>query len=314
MSRRKDWSVAEIAMLKKLYIKHSNQELAEKINKKYKKEYTANAIKKAYQRYEVEPKKDLLFNPPKILCLDIETTPLEVLIWQLGNNYVTVDQVIEEKDWSILSYSAKWYGESNIIYEDTSMKANKRNDKHLCKSLKKLLDEADIVIGHNSKRFDIPKINARLFEHGIERPTSFRQIDTCSISFKHFKFTSNKLAYLTAKFTQHEKLKHSKFPGLSLWKECLKSNKLAFSEMEKYNKMDVIVLEEIYDLLIKWDNGINFTLYGKDNACSCGNKEFKQSGLHYTNSNVYQKHKCTKCGKEYRDTSSIKTAGLRPLS
>lgn len=309
--RKREWTDSEVGRLLELYEDHTYKEIKDILNEEFNTNHTANAVRKAYERYSVMPKKTSKFNPPKILLIDIETAPLVVYSWGVNKQFIGVDDIIE--DWSILSYSAKWVGKKKVYYKDTRDKKNVRDDREICEELKILLDEADIIISQNGIRFDVPRIFSKLLEHKLGKPTSFRHIDTCQISQRNFGHTSNKLAYLTAKFTQHEKLKHSLFPGKSLWHECLKGNKKAFNEMKRYNKMDVIVLEELYEVLIPWDNALNFTIYGDHERCSCGNTEFKKSGFHYTNASVFQKYQCTKCGKEYRDTKNLKTGKFRSV-
>jgi hypothetical protein len=170
------------------------------------------------------------------------------------------------------------------------------------------LDEADIVIGQNSKKFDIKKLNARFIINGMTPPSSFRQIDTLEIAKKKFEFTSNKLAYMSEKLcTKYKKLTHSKFPGIELWKECLKGNRAAWKTMEQYNKNDVLATEELYTKLIPWDSTINFSLYSDEDEqiCSCGNKEFVKRGFHYTGTGKFQRYKCTKCGAETKSKENL---------
>lgn len=96
-----------------------------------------------------------------------------------------------------------------------------------------MLDEADIVITQNGRKFDQKKLNARFILNGFKPPSSYKHIDTLVIARKHFGFTSNKLKYMTDKLcTKYKKLDHSKFPGMELWRECLKGNSEAWTEME----------------------------------------------------------------------------------
>ena len=101
-------------------------------------------------------------------------------------------------DWTIFSYAAKFLGEKKIYYGDTSGRGKKkvRDDKALVGEIRDLLDEADIVIAQNGKRFDIRKINARLIQHGYAPPQPFRVIDTMLVAKKYFAFTSQKLSGL----------------------------------------------------------------------------------------------------------------------
>ena len=71
---------------------------------------------------------------PRILVLDIETSYLEARVWGLWNNNVALNQII--KDWSILSFAAKWLDEDEIFYMDTRDKEDKRDDKDICEETK----------------------------------------------------------------------------------------------------------------------------------------------------------------------------------
>lgn len=244
---------------------------------------------------------------PKILVYDIETSPIEAYVWSIWNVNVGLNQII--KDWSILSWSAKWVGapEDEIFYMDTRNKKDPRDDKEVVQGLRDMLDEADIVLTQNGKKFDQKKLNTRCLVHGIKPPSSYRHIDTRQIAKKTFSFTSNKLAYMTDLLCdKNKKYSHGKFPGQDLWTECLKGNKEAWEEMEKYNKIDILSLEELYLKMAPWDNSINFGVYGLEDAkCKCGNDKFEFSGYHYTNSGKYEKYRCTECGFEERDTENL---------
>lgn len=246
---------------------------------------------------------DKKHSKPKILLIDIETSPMVVYTWSLWDQNVGLNQVIE--DWSILSFSAKWLSDSDdkIMYFDTTNMKDLRDDSKLLKKLHKLLDEADIVVGQNSKAFDTKKINARLALAGMSPPSPYRQYDTKIIAKKHFKFTSNKLEYMTENLcTKYKKLTHGKFSGFSLWKEYLSGNKEAYKEMEEYNKYDVLSLQELFLKLLPWDDSINFNPYNECeyDVCTCGSIDFKKKGFHYTNTNKYQKYECKSCGKSIR--------------
>ena len=244
----------------------------------------------------------------KVLLFDIETAPMLGYVWSLWENNVSLDQLY--KDWHVLSWSAKWLHEApnKVMYADQRYKKDVSDDKGILKQIWKLLDEADVVITQNGKSFDQKKLNARFIMHGMQPPSSYRHIDTQRIAKKHFAFTSNKLAYMTDKLnTKYKKLSHSKFPGMSLWLGCLAGNKAAWKEMEKYNKYDVLSLEELYYKLIPWDNTIDFNVYtdNEETICSCGSKQFSKNGYHYNSVGKYQRYKCNNCGSEIRSRVNL---------
>ena len=237
---------------------------------------------------------------PKILVVDIESAPIVSYTWGLFDQNVGLNQI--KQDWYILSWSAKWLGEDKVMYQDLRGKERTKTDKSLLKGIWDLLNEADIVVGQNSKRFDVKKLNARFVLNGFQPPSVYKQIDTLVLAKKHFAFTSNKLEYMTDKLcTTHKKIKHVEFGGFELWKECLAGNKKAWAQMEAYNKADVLSTEELYTKLIPWDSSLNFNIYrpeGVVSQCSCGSVKLNRRGYYYTSVAKYQKWRCMKCGKE----------------
>lgn len=245
-------------------------------------------------------------NSPKILFIDIETAPLLGFCWGLWENNLAINQI--KSDWHLLSFCAKWSDSKDVIYMDQRKEKNIEDDSKLLKAVWKLLDEADIVVGQNSKAFDTKKLNARFLINKMPPPSSYKQIDTMLLAKKHFSMTSNKLEYLSHKLcVKYQKRKVKEFPGFELWSECLKGNIAAFEEMRKYNIYDVLALEELYKLLIPWDNSINFNLYSRDNVtrCTCGSANFQKNGFFYSSAGKYQRYRCGDCGSEIRDKENL---------
>ena len=246
---------------------------------------------------------------PRVLIYDIETAPILGHVWGLWENNVALNQIVS--DWHVLSWSAKWLDDppEKVMYMDQRNVKNIEDDSKILKAIWELLNQADIVITQNGKSFDQKKLNARFIMHGFQPPSSYKHIDTKIIANKHFGFTSSKLEYMTDKLcVNFKKQKHTKFPGHEMWKECLAGNIEAWKEMEKYNKYDVLALEELYYKLIPWEPTINFNLYhdSTDMVCSsCKGTSFIKNGFYYTSSGKYQKHKCKSCGAEHRDKENL---------
>lgn len=214
-------------------------------NQKFRTNLSVDAMRRKIDKHTVDVDRDV----PKVLYVDIETKPLKVWTWGTFDQNIPLNMIIE--DWSVLSWSAKWANspESEVIYKDNRGKKGDKlvNDKELLKPLWKLMDEADIIIGQNSNRFDLPKLNARFIEHGFGCPSEFLTIDTYSIARSKFGFTSNKLEYMTKKLNKkYKKQDHREFSGWTLWDECIKGNLKAWKSMEVYNKYDVLSLEELF--------------------------------------------------------------------
>lgn len=244
---------------------------------------------------------------PKILIFDIETSPIISYTWGIWEQNVALNQIKE--DWNVLSYSAKWLNApaKEIFYEDLRNEKDVTNDKPILQGIWDLLDEADIVITQNGKAFDVKKLNARFVLNGFQPPSSYKHIDTKILAKKNFAFTSNKLEYMTEKLCKkYKKQSHKKYPGFALWKACLAGDKEAWKEMEKYNKYDVLSLEELYNVLSAWDT-TNFDIYydDTDHRCTCGHTKFRNKGFKYLSSGKYRRYKCLKCGKETRGKENL---------
>jgi len=282
------------------------EDITVKFNEKFQEFKTVNSIKKTYYRH-ISKVDDI--DKPKILLLDIESAPMLGYVWSLWDNNVALNQL--KSDWYVLAFAAKWLHEpeDEIIYYDQRNAKNIEDDTELLKIIWKLMDEATIIIGQNHKKFDLKKLNARFILNGFPPPSSYRTIDTVEIAKSKFGFTSNKLEYMSDKLCKkYKKLKHAKFSGFELWKECLAGNIEAWEEMELYNKYDVLSLEELFLKFAPWDNTINLDVYNDDleNHCSaCNSTEFIKKGFRYTNLGKYQRYQCKHCGKETSERENL---------
>jgi len=240
-----------------------------------------------------KPEQILESKPPKMLIFDIETAPIMAYTYGLWNQNISTGYIL--KDWYVLSFAAKWAGEKKVYYFD--VRNNGEDDKEVCREAWKLLDQADILIGHNSDKFDIKKLNTRFLFHDMPPVGKKKTIDTLKIAKKYFKITSNKLDYIASFLGLEGKKVSKKFSQQEMWKECCKGNHEAFKENEKYNIQDIVVTENVFNKLKTWDESINIQAYTQRVACICGNESFKKEGFSYTKTGAFQRYRCTKCKK-----------------
>jgi len=246
---------------------------------------------------------------PKVLIFDIETAPILAHVWGIWDQNVAINQI--HSDWYVLSWSAKWLGDppSKIMYADQRSAKNIEDDSKIIKEIWNLLDEADVVITQNGTAFDVKKLNARFILNGMKPPSPFKHIDTYKIAKKNFAFTSNKLEYMTDKLcTKYKKLAHErKFSGFNLWKECLAGNIDAWKDMEKYNKYDVLSLEELYGKLQPWDHSVNFDVYreSEEPKCNCGDSRLQARGYNFSKTGKFQRYQCRGCGKWHSSKTNL---------
>lgn len=232
---------------------------------------------------------------PKVLIIDIETSPLLVHVFGLKDQNIALNQIV--KDWHIMCYSAKWLGQKQMFYGET----RNGNDKLLLKELWKLLDEADILVTQNGASFDGPRIEARMMIHRMSPPSPYKHADTYRSS-KNKGFTSHKLEYMTAVLNdKYKKTLHSDFPGMVLWTECLKGNNKAWKAMRSYNEHDVLSTEELYNNLLPWASKTFPTPVIPINPVAkcphCGSYVLRSLGIRKTKTENFRRYICTQCGK-----------------
>lgn len=234
-------------------------------------------------------------NNTKILLFDIETAPSLGYVWGKWEQ-----NVIEfERDWYILSFACKWLnGKKTAVCSLPDFKGYKKNpedDKLLVAVLWKLFNEADIIIGHNGDAFDIKKANARFLTHGLLPPSPYKTVDTLKLARKYFKFDSNKLDDLAKSLNIGRK---ENVGGFATWKGCMTGDKKSWKKMTSYNKMDVELLEKVYNKLKPWSNNHpNVALLnGKTNSCPiCGSDKVQRRGYSITKTNKFQRIQCQSC-------------------
>lgn len=190
---------------------------------------------------------DLKF--PKILVFDIETAPLMAFIWRLKTDYVS-PAMLEKSNWWVISWSAKWLFDHNVMHDVVSPEeAKEEDDSRVVQTLWDLIDEADIVISHNGINFDHKVLNMRWLLNDIHPPAHYRVIDTLRACRGLFSFPSFKLDFITKQLGIESKLDHE---GFNMWRKCLKGNKEALNNMVQYNDQDVIALEGLYLIIRPW--------------------------------------------------------------
>lgn len=232
---------------------------------------------------------------PNILILDIETLPLSAYVFSLWKQNINLDFI--QSDWFMVCWSAKWLNE-DTVYSDCLRpdEVLNENDKRICVSIWEMIDAADIIIAHNGKRFDIPKLNTRFILNNLNPPSPYQQIDTYQIAKKVFGFSSNKLDQVNRQLGIERKLD----TDAKLWVACRKGDQKALTEMEIYNRNDVVILEKTYLRLRSWmPSHPNMATYNDDNRsqCSiCGSYHIEPSGEYHTGVSRFKAFKCLDCG------------------
>jgi DNA polymerase III epsilon subunit-like protein len=169
----------------------------------------------------------------------------------------------------------------------------------------KLMDEADVIIAQNGKRFDIPKLNTRFWRYQMPQPSSYKVIDTLDAARRAFGVTYNSLDYLGEYLGAGRKIKTE----FQLWIDCDLGDKRALADMQAYNENDITLLESVYLKMRGWIPGHpKFSAYAKViGVCPvCMDADIKDVGLYTAVQKQYREWRCENCGAVFHSTKAEK--------
>lgn len=223
------------------------------------------------------------------LVFDIETSPNISMHWGMHNVNIAVPALLEPT--RMICWAAKWVGEKKIHYADV-----RGGREEMLWQLRDLIDEADILIGFNSKKFDWSRVRGECHKEKIPQPSPPAHVDLYLNPTKHLGLPSNKLEFVADYFGIGQKLKHE---GISLWRGCYEGDPKAWDTMRRYNMHDVRVEEGVYlDYLPLIENHPPVLLYVDDACNRCGCTEWNDGTKPYMTpaGSLYGQLKCNNCG------------------
>tara|TARA_R110000744_G_scaffold235549_1_gene353231 strand:- start:613 stop:1317 length:705 start_codon:yes stop_codon:yes gene_type:complete len=219
-------------------------------------------------------------------------------VWSLFKVTIPIQSIV--KPGEILCFASKFVGEKKVY-------SRCRNDKNMLKFLHKQLSEADGIISYNGANFDHKWINGQFLLAGLPPPAPFVVIDLLR-TIRTFRFTSNKLDYITQELGMRGKTKGMDF---SIWRSIMEDNDpKAWAKMLRYNRNDVKITEALYLKIKPWVKHPNVNLYEKkvidEMRCpACGSADhFIARGNIATASGVYKRYSCN-CGRWFRGHEQI---------
>lgn len=252
--------------------------------------------------------------PHRLLFFDVESSFMMTPVWKAHDNYVAPERL--KHDTHLLTWAAKWNDAPQVYYGRlTHAEAVARDDRRIVASLAWLLRQADHVVAHNGDRFDIPLVNGRLLQHGLESVTGLRSIDTLKMARRSFKVASNKLDYLAQLLGLGQKLPTS----FELWERCYLGDETALQTMDAYCREDVRLLERVFHRIAPFSTGMPRLVSADvpdEFVCTrCGSTNLQKRGVYRTNASEFQRYRCNDCGRWDREAKADPAAklALRPI-
>ena len=222
----------------------------------------------------------------KVLLLDIESAPNLAYCWDVyEQNVLSI-----EKERKLLCVTYKWLGKREMI----TLSLNRTSEKKMLRSIHDVMDTADIIIGHNSDRFDFRMLNAFFIHVGLKPTHPYKTVDTLKIARQKFRFNSNKLGDIAEYLNIGHKVETG---GFKLWLGCINNDPAAWKRMILYNRRDVSLLEKVYLKIRPWFINHPSIFVSPGKCPACGSKDLIFKGWSYGSITKRRRMLCHKCGR-----------------
>lgn len=227
---------------------------------------------------------------PKILFFDIETCGVNALKSDLG---------------FVILFGYKWAHQRRAKVLKISKNALRNfDDRELLIKASRLIEQADVVVGHFASVFDRRFIQGRLLIHDLPPipPTKLR--DTCMIARSVANYSSNRLKHL-AKILDLENQKLSNDWPMA-WFRVMQGDMGALNRLARYCKGDVMALQDLYNRLRAFDNPHPALVLDRSKCGICGG-EIEYRGFMYVRNHRYRRFVCKSChhwGRENKASDS----------
>lgn len=237
----------------------------------------------------------------RLLHLDIETRPTVAYTWGLFKTTIGINQIL--KPGGMMCFAASWHGSDEMeFYSEWH-----NGQQGMVLEAWRLLDSADAVCHYYGSAFDVKHLNAEFLMQGFPPPRPYRQIDLKLAVAKQFRFPSNKLQFVAEVLGLEGKEEHE---GFSLWAKCLDKEHPdhadALTRMESYNRRDVELLKECYEILLPWlPSHPSRHLYEDGRGCpNCGaDADYMVDAGYYTTSlSKFKQFRCFICSSYFRSS------------
>lgn len=235
----------------------------------------------------------------RILEFDIETAPALAWVYGLFDQNVSIQSIVQDP--KMIAFTAKWYGKAKIH----AFSEYHQSRQEMLDAMWTLLDEADVVIGWNSRRFDTKWVNSEFAVEGMTPPSPYKHLDLLTETKRNMRFISNKLDYVSKRLLDDKKIDYNM---LRMWEKVSDPNtseadrKKEWNAMLRYAKKDTALLEPMFEKLLPWIKMPHPARSNTEVTCciSCGSENLQPRGRALTLSGSYVRLCCSDCGKWQR--------------
>lgn len=250
--------------------------------------------------------------PFEIWTIDIERLPGVVFEWGPKHGKYTAERMMVEPS-RMVSFAAKPLHGSVLF----SSEFHHGRDQML-ETLWNVMDRASIIVGYNSKPFDVKHINAELRDAGFNSYSQVKQIDLLQAIKNMFNYDYYHMKSMAKRWGLSELKMDNE--GFELWRRCYNNDPEAWEIMKMYNMQDVRVTERLLLDNMSWlpstiPNLGAWMANGESLCPACLSEDVYEDGIAIAGVSKYQAYTCNSCGYRSRGTRRIGTPpGLRAIT
>lgn len=243
---------------------------------------------------------------PKIISFDLETlADLPKVMKYLPGMSAYPGLTMKATHNTIICCGYKVLGEKTVKCINAwdypkRWKKDVNDDYEVVKAIYDVLKDADGLITHNGRRFDLKFLNSRLAFHGLNPLPKIPHIDTCVVAKSKLFLFNNRLNTVAEFLGCELKMENG---GWNLWERVLRRDKKAQATMTKYCKQDVEVLEQVFLKLRPMITGIpNYNIFNgaDETVCpNCGSHHIQKHGTRVSTVRLVQRYICMDCGTSH---------------
>lgn len=240
---------------------------------------------------------------PVIKFWDTEFTPNKGFFWGLWDQNIA-PSFIEESQ-RMLCYGVKTYKKPVSVVDE------RVGRKEMLTQLRDELTGVDLLVSWNGAKYDTRMANREFVKEGLTPPAPYKEVDLMRIVKQRFAFPSNKLDYVSQELGVGKKVDTG---GFGLWKGVMAGDEKSWIKMRKYQKQDVVLLEELFEILKPWIKMPHPVTDKTGLACrNCGGVNLQSRGTAKTLQGVYPRFQCTTCGTWMRGPERTPVGDTRTL-
>lgn len=303
-----------------------NENYRNRLNAFFKREDIAEQIEKRQQQIEFEkyvdvnifkgvsgndytgwekkdkPSSGLVKPAPRTLIWDLESSLLEGYFFRIWQENIPMRRI--KKQAHLLSVSFAFNDEPVQGYRLTPEQVKTGDDFDLVCKMAEAVNNCDLMVTFNGKRFDVKLLNTRALFWGLPPVKSPKHIDLFEQSKRVFKFPSNSMQNVSMYLGENGKLETS---GSNLWERCSEWENYdecekALIEMLTYGNQDIEATRDLYKRFQGWMKGVpnlgtitNEVTENKTLRCvHCGSDDiFPMDKKTYTTVSSFDLYRCS---------------------